>query len=99
MVVKKRISRGDSTMQTMSKCDRCGMEEMVLGTMQSTGTLNFRPFGVPFLTFRTADIAVRAAMCPQCGHLDFFGDVEKLRVITQGSQIKHANQLTGEKHS
>jgi hypothetical protein len=58
---------------------------MVLGTMQSTGTMNFRPFGVPFLTFRTADIAVRAAMCPKCGHMAFFGDCEKLRAITQNS--------------
>ena len=72
----------------LNKCDRCGSEEMVLGAMQSTGTLNFRPFGVPFLTFRTADVAVRAAMCSRCGYLALFGDVEKLRVIVQTSQLK-----------
>lgn len=71
-----------------NKCDRCGSEELVVGAMQSTGTLNFRPFGVPFLTFRTADVAVRAAMCPRCGYLALVGDVEKLRVIVQSSQIK-----------
>lgn len=81
-------------MQPMTKCDRCGSVDMVLGTMQSTGTMNFRPFGVPFLTFRTADIAVRAAMCSQCGHLAFFGDVEKLRVITQNSQTRATEKVS-----
>ena len=74
-------------MDAETRCEHCGTSELVLGSMQSTGTMSFRPFGVPFLTFRTADVAVRAAMCTQCGRLSFFGDMEKLRIITQASGI------------
>lgn len=49
--------------------------------MQSTGTINFRPLAVKFMTFRTADIAVNAQMCGQCGHIALTGNIEKLKLI------------------
>jgi hypothetical protein len=64
-------------------CSVCESADLVFGTCQSTGALRFRPFGVPFLTFRTADIGVKAGMCPRCGALTLIGDLEKLRQIQQ----------------
>jgi hypothetical protein len=62
-------------------CTNCGAAGLVYGTCQSTGALYFRPFNVPFLTFRTADIAIKAGMCKACGTLTFVGDSEKLRTL------------------
>lgn len=76
-----------------SKCDRCGAEALVQGALQSTGTMHFRPFGVPFLTFRTADIAVRATMCKDCGNITFLGDVEKLRAIMQTAAVESTTKV------
>ena len=64
-------------------CSSCGKNAWVLGTMQSTGTINFRPLGVKFMTFRTADISVHAKMCGQCGQIALVGDIEKLRLIQE----------------
>ncbi len=72
-------------------CTNCGATGLVFGSCQSTGTLYFRPFNVPFLTFRTADIALKAGMCRACGTLTFAGDLEKLRALqavpTQGKSM------------
>jgi len=69
-------------------CPACGAGELVPGAMQSTGTVHFRPSCVPFLSLRTADVAVRGAMCPNCGTVTLIGDAEKLQLILQapGSQ-------------
>jgi hypothetical protein len=49
--------------------------------MQSTGAIHFRPCESKFLTFHTADIAVRAHMCCSCGSVTLLGDAEKLRLV------------------
>lgn len=64
-----------------SCCPCCGDTSWVSGTMQSTGTINFRPLGVKFMTFRTADIGITAKMCGKCGHISMVGNLEKLQLI------------------
>lgn len=69
-------------------CASCGSGNLILGTMQSTGALRFRPVNAKFVTLRTADISLDAKMCPQCGHIAVFGDVEKLLQIHAPSETE-----------
>ena len=70
-------------------CPSCGNADLVSGTMQSTGTINFRPYDVKFMTFRTADISVSARMCGKCGCISLSGNLEKLKLI-QGTDSLEA---------
>lgn len=63
------------------QCPKCPGTSLVEGALQSTGSVRFRPASAKFLTFRTADIAIRAAMCPHCGHVALVGDPNKLRLL------------------
>lgn len=67
---------------TQYACPRCGAAELVAGSMQSTGSVRFRPNEIKFLTFHTADIAVGAHMCASCGAITLLGDAEKLRLVS-----------------
>jgi hypothetical protein len=64
-----------------ARCSHCHEEGLVFGTLQSTGAVHFRPTTARFLTFRTADIALKVGMCPACGLLTLVGDREKLRLL------------------
>ena len=75
-------------------CPCCRTAELVQGTLQSTGTTHFRPFGVPFLTLRTADISVRGGMCSKCGVITLLGDLEKLRLILETPTAQEATRTT-----
>ncbi len=55
---------------------------MAPGQVQSTGKIHFRPDGVKFLKFGTANVGIRALICPTCGTIELVGDVEKLGKIT-----------------
>ena len=65
----------------MSTCPYCKASGLVEGTLQSTGAMYFRPSGVKFMTFRTADIAVNSYMCPACGGIAIKGDTQKLELV------------------
>ncbi len=73
-------------MAESNQCSGCGSSSLVFGTMQSTGAVRFRPVDAKFLVFRTADITVRAGMCPDCGQVTLFGDQEKLRALASSSE-------------
>lgn len=62
-------------------CPSCGQTNLVPGSIQSTGTLHFRPTGVKFMTFHTADISVCGEMCRGCGLIVMRGDLEKLQLV------------------
>jgi hypothetical protein len=66
---------------TQYACPRCGAAEPVPGVIQSTGAVRFRPSEIKFMTFHTADIAVKAHMCASCGAIILLGDVEKLKLV------------------
>ena len=70
-------------MAAESVCSHGGSHELASGDIQSTGTLRFRPeqAACRFFTLRTADVAVHALMCADCGAVRLVGDVEKLRQI------------------
>jgi ribosomal protein S27AE len=76
---------------SQNDCPQCGATGMVQGLIESTGVIRFRPVQTRFFTFRTGDIAVRATMCPSCGHIAMTGDCEKLRVLS-GAQARPAEQ-------
>ena len=63
------------------KCSQCASTSLIRGTLQSTGTVYFRPSAAKFFTFRTAEISVGAHMCSACGTLVMSGDAEKLRQL------------------
>ena len=70
-----------------NECPHCHTAAVVPGFLESTGIVRFRPAQTRFLTFRTGDIAIRATMCPSCGHIDMVGDNEKLRLLS-GTQAR-----------
>lgn len=65
------------------KCSECGGTELEPGSIQSTGKIYFRPANAKFLTFRTADIEVKANVCIACGHVQLVANVEKLAALTE----------------
>lgn len=73
---------------TQFACPRCGETDLILGSMQSTGAVHFRPTETKFMTFHTADVPIRAHMCIGCGAVVLLGDAEKLRLISS----THAQQ-------
>ncbi len=81
---------------SMSTCPYCNATELVEGTLQSTGTLHFRPGGVKFMTFRTADIAVNSFMCASCGGIVIKGDVQKLGLVQNGGSREARPQTVGQ---
>ena len=69
-------------MNEENKCLRCGGTEFTDGNIQSSGKVIFRVSKARFITTRTNTIAVDAVLCMNCGHMDFIGDVEKVRQLT-----------------
>lgn len=76
-------------------CPSCGSSGLVKGALQSTGAIRFRPMNARFLTFRTADIAVQAAMCPGCGAIALHGDVEKMEHLRSAPSRSGSVSNTG----
>lgn len=63
------------------KCNQCGSDDLVGGTLNSSGLVRFRPKGVNFFSFRTADITVNTRICMVCGSISLEGDIEKLKLL------------------
>ena len=62
-------------------CPRCGDARLVVGVLESTGQIRFRPLQTRFFTFRTGDVGIRAQICSACGNLIMTGDTSKLSQI------------------
>ena len=62
-------------------CNRCGSNELMDGSLNSSGQVRFRPEEVKFLNLRTADISVKTRICMACGSIDLEGDIEKLKLL------------------
>ncbi|HKQ46574.1 MAG TPA: hypothetical protein VJZ71_00720 [Phycisphaerae bacterium] len=80
---------------SFSTCPYCKAAGLIEGTLQSTGTLHFRPGGVKFLTFRTADIGVSSFMCPDCGGITIKGNTQKLELVQQTKGRQTVPQTVG----
>lgn len=80
-VVDKHVSFKEAS-SVVERCERCGHSELVDGRILSTGQVYFTPKKTRFFTFRTGSVGTSAKVCPRCGHVNLFADVEKLKKIT-----------------
>ena len=65
-------------------CPCCGGNQLEPGSIQSTGRLTFRPDNARFLSMKTADVAVTANICTECGHVMLLGNVQKANELVTG---------------
>jgi len=80
-VVDKHVSYKEASV-VVERCQRCGHSELVDGRILSTGQVYFAPKKTRFFTFRTGSVGTSAKVCPRCGHVNLYADVEKLRKLT-----------------
>lgn len=66
-------------MVSKSTCLVCNGAHLHPGQIQSTGKIHFRPSGAKFLTLKTADVAVQASVCLDCGAIQLSADADKVR--------------------
>jgi len=60
------------------------------GTIQSTGKIYFRPADTKFVTYKTADIEVKANICIDCGNIELVADTQRvLSLLTKPNQIRN----------
>ena len=64
-------------------CPVCHHDELVEGSVQSTGLNYFYPGKSKFWTLKGRHIPTRAKMCMRCGAVVWFGDTAKLTEIRQ----------------
>lgn len=64
-------------------CPFCHHEEMLEGSLHSTGTIYFTPRKTRFWTLKDSNIPVTAVMCSRCGAVVLFGDTAKLSALRQ----------------
>ena len=64
------------------KCPRCGGDMADYGALYSAVRMSFRPQEAKFMTLQTGDVMTKAVMCRDCGTIEIFGDVNKLRRLT-----------------
>lgn len=70
-------------MSREAKCDHCGGFDLEPGQIQANGLLHFRPTNSKFMTFRTADVGVKANVCRDCGTVQLVADTRKLASLTE----------------
>jgi excisionase family DNA binding protein len=63
------------------RCAACGHSFLVEGRVQGTGRLYFRPDKTKFWTMTESMVPVRGKVCPACGFIQLFADVERLRKL------------------
>ncbi len=89
-------------MNEEKKCLRCGGTNLELGSIQSNGRVCFRPNKAKFLSIRSADVCVKANICIDCGHMEFFGDAKKTKLLVKTSssqKVCPAGLATAEKET
>ena len=64
-------------------CPICQHDELIDGTVQSTGKVLFRPKKTKFWTWREGNVPIESRMCSRCGATLLFGDVKKLDALRQ----------------
>lgn len=81
-VVQVHAAEGDAG-RIREYCPICRGDELVAGTMRSTGLVSFQPEKVRFWRLSDSYIPIEARMCTKCGAVFQFGDAEKLRTLTE----------------
>jgi excisionase family DNA binding protein len=59
-------------------CPVCRHDDLIEGTVRSTGLNYFVPKKTKFWTLKDSSIASKARMCARCGAIVWFGDLAKL---------------------
>jgi excisionase family DNA binding protein len=85
LIVQKHASFKEGKILS-DRCPRCGHFELVEGTVQSTGKVYFRPKKTKFLTMLEPLVNVDARVCPRCGNVLLFADIEKLKSLQKEKQ-------------
>jgi predicted nucleic-acid-binding Zn-ribbon protein len=70
-------------MNELKKCPICNSTNVEPGTIRSTGKLHFRPEHAKFLKLKTANSAVKALLCLDCGHISLTSDAEKVKALME----------------
>ena len=71
------------------RCVACGHDALVEGRVQGAGKLYFRPAKASFWVLHEAMVPTTAKVCPACGYVQWFADVEKLKKL-KPQEIKAA---------
>lgn len=66
-------------------CLRCGGGRLEPGSLTERGRVSFYPRNASFWTF-VPYLEVQAFMCLECGHIELFGDFEKVKKIVKNKQ-------------
>ncbi len=70
-----------------STCPACNHDELIEGSVVSTGLNYFRPRKTKFWTFKDPNVPTTARMCSRCGAVVWFGDTAKLgQLIEKAAQ-------------
>lgn len=67
-----------SAEEAREACPICHHEPLSEGGIRSTGLIYFRPDKTKFWSLQDSNVKTSAKMCPNCGAITLFGDVEKL---------------------
>jgi excisionase family DNA binding protein len=73
-------------------CPVCRHDELLEGSVQSTGMNYFRPRQTKFWTLKAANIITSAKMCARCGAIAWFGDAKKLVALRKNAASKAAEE-------
>jgi len=69
-------------------CPVCHCDQLVPGTLRSTGLLHFQPEQTKFWTLKDSSISVSGRMCSRCGAIFQFGDLDKLGTLKVNEEAK-----------
>jgi len=69
--------------QTQQTCPVCRNNELIEGSLQSTGKVHFRPKKTKFWVWREGNVPVSARMCLRCGAVVAFGELRKLESLRE----------------
>ena len=75
-------------MPESKKCLRCGGGRLEPCAIQSTGRVYLRPANTSFWSLTTADVALEANICLDCGTVDLVADPKKAAALV-GSAPPH----------
>src|SRR4051812_31009093 len=67
-------------------CPVCRHDELVLGSVRTTGLNYFTPGKTKFWTLKDSFVPTTAKMCARCGAIVWFGDLEKLSALQKRAQ-------------
>ena len=73
-------------MSSEYKCIRCGEADFEKGTVQSAGSVSFRPKDTKFLTMSPGNVSVASRICLTCGLLELSANIKEIK-----SMIKAEN--------